>query len=503
MVFGCTTSLIACGDSNSNSSNSVPSPSTVEVPVFDNNQFLNSDEITNDYFPLTPGEFRSYTKTEGDEVVAVIEQRVLDADPDNTISIEGIEKYLVVEEIEFENGEVAETNRDYYAQDTSGNVWQLGNSVLAYEDGYDAEGGDNEGSWIAGVEGAVAGLIMPAMLQIGQKFSVSGELDAVATIVDLNQVITTPYDGTTNKFDENVDSTFSNVVSVEHSVGATVEDTIYFADGIGLISGFESPDAEGEQEEFSLFSFATAAFDNNFDSQNFSNSKPSSIEDLNPYLPLFPGNKWVYLKETEDGIERITTQVSTTKIREIMGVQVIVVDDIVEVMLEGEDEFVLEEKTEDYYAMDDEGNIWYMGEESSHFDPETGEFERDGGSWIAGETEDELGNLAQPGVLMYASPVPGMLYRQEYLFGIAEDMATVISNNFELELETSVDGTIYSIVHDDVLKTHEYAAHELSVTESLVTEFKYYVQGIGKVIEESPNDEEVGILVEFVDASMF
>ena len=178
-----------------------------------------------------------------------------------------------------------------------------------------------------------------------------------------------------------------------------------------------------------------------------------------------------------------------------MGVDCIVVDD--RVLVNGG----LEEQTDDYFAMDDDGNLWYMGEQSSHFDPETGEFVADGGSWVAGETLDEDGFLAQPGILIPAEPTPGMLYRQEYLKAIAEDNATVIGEGVTIEWEETVDGVEYIGQYNEAIKTHEYAGHELSVTEPIVTEFKYYVEGIGKVAEENPNDEEFGFLVEFIDAS--
>ena len=512
VAIGLGLSLVACNSDSNKPPTPTPTPIPTPAPtpapsdddiVFDANQFSKPGDISNQYFPLTPGEFRSYTKMEDGEVIGVIEQRVLAPDPDSTIAIAGISEYVIVEEVEFIEGEVTETNRDYYAQDDNGHVWQLGSDVLSYDDGYEPEGGNNEDSWHAGTDDAVAGLVMSFTPAIGDSYAVPGEPEVTATVIDVNQMVTSPYDGATNRFDPEVETVFTNVITIEHSEGATVEDTLHYASSVGFVSGSESADGEGNQETSDLFGFATAEYDDGFDVQNFSNPNPSKLQDLNPYLPLFPGNKWVYLKNLEDGIERITTEVSTTKTRVIMGVNCIVIDDIVEVKLEGSDVFVPEEVTEDYYAMDDEGNIWYMGEESSHFNPETGEFERDGGSWIAGETIDESGNLAQPGILIHAQPEPGMVYRQEFLAGVAEDMATVVGKDIDLEIDMTVDGIQYSDIYNGLLKTHEFAAHELSVTEPLVTEFKYYMEGIGKVVEENPNDEEIGFLVEFINASVF
>ena len=491
LAFGIALSLTACGGSNNTSNNS-----TSGLPTFADSIFLDSGRITNPFFPLIPGEYRSYIKTDEGDPVAVIEQRVLEADPDNTLAIAGIEGYLIVEENEFEEGKVVETSRDYYAQDSDGHVWQLGSDVVAYDEEFDPEGGDNSDSWTAGVNGAVAGLVMPAVPRVGDSFAVPGEPDNLFTIVALDQSVTVPYDGGTNQFDADGGTGFSNVVTIEQSNGALVEDTLHYADSVGLVFGSEST-----EETLALFSFAEAEYSDGFNAQNFSNPRPNTLDELHSYRPLFPGNKWVYLKNIDGGVERITTEVSTTKTKTIMGIQCIVVDDKVEQKLEGSDDFTNEEITEDYFAMDDTGNLWYMGEESSHFDPETGEFVRDGGSWIAGETMDENGNVAQPGILLPASPEPGMLYRQEYLANIAEDIATTIGDDLEVELEDTIDGVDYSIKETGVLRTHEYAGHELNVTEPLITEFKYYIEGVGKIAEQSPADEELGLLIEFVDAS--
>lgn len=56
---------------------------------------------------------------------------------------------------------------DWFAQDADGNVWYLGEESTEYEDG---EGVSTEGSWEAGVDGALPGIVMPAEPTVGQAY---------------------------------------------------------------------------------------------------------------------------------------------------------------------------------------------------------------------------------------------------------------------------------------------------------------------------------------------
>jgi hypothetical protein len=93
-------------------------------------------------------------------------------------------------------------------------------------------------------------------------------------------------------------------------------------------------------------------YDPDFDPDNFANPLEIGDEvDPNPYFPLVQGTQWVY----EGGGERITVTV-TEKIKLIEGVTCVVVNDLVE------EDGVLIEDTDDWYAQDKEGNVWYCGE---------------------------------------------------------------------------------------------------------------------------------------------
>jgi len=81
----------------------------------------------------------------------------------------------------------------------------------------------------------------------------------------------------------------------------------------------------------------------------------------NKYFPLVPGTKYTYSAETDEGTERNEVYV-THLTKEILGVTCVVVDD--KVWLDDE----LIEATLDWYAQDKDGNVWYMGENSTEYE---------------------------------------------------------------------------------------------------------------------------------------
>ena len=103
----------------------------------------------------------------------------------------------------------------------------------------------------------------------------------------------------------------------------------------------------------------------------------------------------------------------TNQIKEIKGIQATEIRDTV--LLNGE----VKEDTFDWYAQDDRGNVWYLGEDTKEY--ENGQVSSTAGSWLTGVKG------AVPGIIMLGAPRPGDLYRQEFLRGEAEDMGAVMS----------------------------------------------------------------------------
>ena len=172
----------------------------------------------------------------------------------------------------------------------------------------------------------------------------------------------------------------------------------------------------------------------------------------NPYFPLTPGLVRIY----EAGDETITVTV-TDEVKEIAGIEAIVVRDTVE----EEGEFV--EDTDDWFAQDKDGNVWYLGELSKNF--EEGELVDLDGSWKTGV------DSARPGIIMFANPEVGTVYRQEYSIGEAEDMAEIFDIAETSEMVPVADCSATCVV------TREFLPFEPDVEE-----FKYYAPGIGLIL---------------------
>ena len=117
--------------------------------------------VDHPYFPLVPGTVFRYREKEGgrtiDEVVTVMrEPRV----------VAGV-RCVVVHDVEKHGARIVEDTYDWYAQDSKGNVWYFGEDSKEYgRDGRVHTGG----SWEAGVRGAEAGILMPAVLVPGPEY---------------------------------------------------------------------------------------------------------------------------------------------------------------------------------------------------------------------------------------------------------------------------------------------------------------------------------------------
>ena len=194
---------------------------------------------------------------------------------------------------------------------------------------------------------------------------------------------------------------------------------------------------------------------------------------FNALFPFAPGTTWIYHEETDEGLE-VNVVTVTGQTKEIDDVECTVVHDVV--TLDG----VLIEDTLDYFAADEDGNVWYFGELSQSF--EDGELASLDGSFTA-----EV-NGAKAGIIMLASPTVDTTYRQEFLINEAEDVATVVALN---ESVTVPFGTF-----QHCLKTADYTALDPGVIE-----YKFYAPGIGMVLEDNPDTGTQVVLVSFTPGS--
>jgi len=99
----------------------------------------------------------------------------------------------VVSDVADHNGTVLERTSDWYAQDKQGNVWYLGEDTVAFL----ANGKrDTSGSWEAGVNGAVPGIVMEANPQIPDAYRqelLVGEAEDTAWVVNRGGTVSVPY----------------------------------------------------------------------------------------------------------------------------------------------------------------------------------------------------------------------------------------------------------------------------------------------------------------------
>jgi hypothetical protein len=178
----------------------------------------------------------------------------------------------------------------------------------------------------------------------------------------------------------------------------------------------------------------------------------------NPWFPLTPGTVYVY-RGIKDGKPSRDVVTVTRATRTIGGIRATSVHD--NLYVEGR----LAERTTDWYAQDRAGNVWYFGEDTAGLDA-SGHVETREGSWLAGV------HGAQAGIYMPARPAVGRTGRQEYLKGQAEDHFRVVS------VDASVSAPAMSSKH--ALLTEEWTPLEPGVLDH-----KFYVRGVGTVLEQT------------------
>src|SRR5205823_5392398 len=175
----------------------------------------------------------------------------------------------------------------------------------------------------------------------------------------------------------------------------------------------------------------------------------------NSYLPLKPGMK-IHFVGVRGKTPQTDDEVVTSRTRRILGVRATAVRDTVS------EHGRAVERTDDWYAQDRQGNVWYMGEDS--FELKNGHFVRASDSWRSGV------NGAKPGIIMPAHPRPGDAYRQEYYPpGKALDEARVLRLDGRL--------TVPYGSFKGLLVTSERSPLEPQ------TEHKYYAPGVGEIAE--------------------
>jgi hypothetical protein len=122
-----------------------------------------SADITNSYWPMKPGTQWIYRSVESDGV----EQDIVIVATRSTKKLANGITARVVRDTAREKGQIVEDTLDWYAQDAEGNVWYMGEQTAEFENDKIVS---RAGSWEAGKDGAMPGIMLPAQPQDGQKY---------------------------------------------------------------------------------------------------------------------------------------------------------------------------------------------------------------------------------------------------------------------------------------------------------------------------------------------
>jgi hypothetical protein len=210
-----------------------------------------------------------------------------------------------------------------------------------------------------------------------------------------------------------------------------------------------------------------------FDAANFVTPK------TNAYFPLEVGTSSTLRgTRTDEPVEEYAVLTVQGPGPVILGVPTVLVLD------EAFEDGVLVERTFDYFAADQDGNVWYFGEDVTNFRyDDTGKLTGTDSksAWRAGV------NDALPGISLSGAPVVGLtLFQEQAPQDEAMDYAEVVAVGLQI---TGPAGTF-----QDVVKTFE-----ASTVEADLREYKYYAPGVGMIRADEELSEALdnpGIVVE-------
>jgi hypothetical protein len=187
------------------------------VPVFDPAGF--TSVVDNPYFPLRPGTVLVYQTRGGkapdvDTVAVTRETRLV-------LGVTAV----AVRTRSYRGGKPAGVRRDWYAQDRKGNVWSLAKDAKEMRDSLVA---DTAGSWEAGKDSARAGIVMPAIPEVGMEYRQAyrrGVVEDLAEVRSLDAKATV------------LNDTFTACVETEEwsTLERGVRERKVYAPGLGLV----------------------------------------------------------------------------------------------------------------------------------------------------------------------------------------------------------------------------------------------------------------------------
>jgi hypothetical protein len=205
--------------------------------VIDAADFVAANITGNLFFPITPGTTYVYEGKDEDGVVVRVEEE----HTTSTKTIQGV-TCVVINAREYVGGELVEDTFDWYAQDKQGNMWYFG------EDSQEMEGGQvvsTAGSWEAGVEGALPGIIMLVHpiegLWYRQEYW-EDEAEDVGQVLSLNETVEVPY------------GIFSDCLQISewNPLESGIVEHKFYAAGVGLLRAIAVKGEVGYEDLISI-----------------------------------------------------------------------------------------------------------------------------------------------------------------------------------------------------------------------------------------------------------
>ena len=184
--------VAACGDGG-NSPAPAGTASATSLPEGDAPVDLDPADFTadidNPYWPMAVGTQWAYREVdeEGNEQAVAVTVSAETKEIANGVTAR------VVRDTVTQDGAVVEDTFDWYAQDGDGTVWYLGEDTAEFEGG---EVSSTEGSFEAGVDGALPGVIMPAEPADGMRYRqeyLEGEAEDNGEVLGTDEMAEVPY----------------------------------------------------------------------------------------------------------------------------------------------------------------------------------------------------------------------------------------------------------------------------------------------------------------------
>jgi hypothetical protein len=185
-------------------------------------KFTHPREITNLYLPLASLKQDILEGKEGGKALRV--ERTLKPELHKSFKIgKQTVDSLVMEDREFENGELAEVTLDYFAQADDGTVYYLGEDVDEYKGGKVV---GHSGAWLLGVQTKTPGVLLPGQPKVGDQFRAE---DVAPITTEDNEVIS---------FTETVTvpaGTYEHCLKVKETLSDGAVEYKYYAKGVGCV----------------------------------------------------------------------------------------------------------------------------------------------------------------------------------------------------------------------------------------------------------------------------